>query len=83
MSRAKRDVLTEFFKKVVGDLNDVLGPADVDDDVVWDLSRRLHATWRQAVAASEHEAAPEKGRQPRSHAALSELLRLVELEVGE
>jgi len=83
MKRSVKDEMRGLFRALVCDVNDVLTSRNVNEDVMWEMARRLHSTWHQAVdrlAAEENDERRDAGHR---HPALTELLRLIDLEVGE
>jgi len=83
MKRSTRDELRVLFRTLVCDVNDVLTSRNVPEDVMWEMARRLHSTWREAMNRLETSDADEVRAAANRHPALSELLRLIDFEVAE
>jgi hypothetical protein len=83
MKHSSKHEITEFFQEIVGELNSGLADAGIDDGLMWELSRRLHAVWRAAMKRARPDASPNASPEPPGHPALEELLRLANVEVRE
>ena len=81
MKRSLKAEMRVFFRALVCDVNDVLASRAVDEDVMWEMARRLHHAWHRALERLEREEGQEQGDAEGRHPALSELLRLIDLEV--
>jgi len=81
MKRNRQEELTEFFGEVVAEVSQTLSDCEIDDEVMWKLSRRLHGVWREAVKRLHDEDSCGSRRPGESHPAFNELMRLVRAEV--
>lgn len=81
MKRSRQEELTEFFGEMVAEISKTLSACEIEDKVMWKLSRCLHGVWREAVKRL-HEEETSIGQGPGDcHPAFIELLRLVHSEV--
>mgnify|MGYP003987453995 CR=1 FL=1 len=83
MDHTSKHEISEFFQEIVGELNRGLADAGIDDGLMWELSRRLHAVWRAAMERAQPDGSPDVSPDPRGHPAFEELQRLVKVEVRQ
>jgi len=83
MSHTSRHEISEFFQEIVGELNHTLADARIDDGLLWELSRRLHAVWRAAMKRARPDDSTGDWSEPLGHPAFEELLQLVKVEVRQ
>jgi hypothetical protein len=81
MKQLVRHEMRVLFRALVCEVNDVLTSRSVHEDTMWEMARRLHSTWHRIMALLEDEEKQELLDTERRHPALSELLRLIDLEV--
>lgn len=81
MKRTRQEELTEFFGEVVAEVSQTLSDCEIDDEVMWKLSRRLHGVWREAVKRLHAEESGRTRQPGESHPAFNELMRMVRVEV--
>ena len=81
MKRTRQEELTEFFGEMVAEISQTLSDGEIDDDLMWKLSRRLHGVWREAVKRLHAEESASIRQPGESHPAFNELMRLVRTEV--
>ncbi len=81
MKRTRQEELTEFFGEMVAEISQTLSDGEIDDDLMWKLSRRLHGAWREAVKRLHAEESASIHQPGESHPAFNELMRLVRTEV--
>ena len=83
MDHTSKHEISEFFQEIVGELNRGLADAGIDDGLLWELSRRLHAVWRAAMKRAQPDGSANESPEPHGHPAFEELQRLVEVEVRQ
>lgn len=83
MNHTSKHEISEFFQEIVGELNRSLADAGIDDGLMWELSRRLHAAWRAAMKRAQLAESSDDWADPHGHPAFEELLQLVKMEVRQ
>jgi len=74
-------VLTKLFREVVVAVNETLWDLDPDGQKTFELARRLHSIWREALRNSFKAPVREPEAGLGSRSAMDELLHLIDVEV--
>jgi hypothetical protein len=82
MKSCGQDEITRFFRQVVAAVNEAVVELDIGDQAAWDLARKLHARWREALRRA-HTAPPPPEPPSHGHPAMEDLLQMIDLEGGE
>ena len=82
MNPCTQDEITRFFRQVITAVNEAVVDLDIGDQAAWDLARKLHALWREALRRA-HSAPPRPEPSPHGHPAMGDLLQMIDLEVEE
>jgi len=83
MKRVGQDEITQFFRQMVAAVNEALGELDISDDAAWELARRLHQIWREALRRASGSQAHKSDAHPKGHPAMEDLLQMIDVEADQ
>ena len=81
MKQAGHDEITRFFRQVLSEVNEALRDLDIRDERAWELARRLHELWREAMRRASDSENSSPDSHPKGHPAMEELLQMIDVEV--
>jgi hypothetical protein len=83
MSRVAQDEITDFFRQVVVAINESIRGLDIRDEEAWELARRLHQLWREALRRVNSATSVSPGSHSKGHPAMEDLLQMIDVEVEQ
>jgi len=81
MKQAGHDEITRFFRQVLSEVNEALRDLDIRDERAWELARRLHELWREALRRASDPDLSSPVSHSKGHPAMEELLQMIDVEV--
>lgn len=82
MKQAGHDEITRFFRQMLAEVNEALRDLDIRDERAWELARRLHELWREALRRTSDSGISSRDTYPKGHPAMEELLQMIDVEAG-